>query len=790
MLQAALAPRAPGTRVGVELCGATVWTEADEAGLIDVRLPSHLTPGRHEARLRVGGRLEVPATVHAVASRPTLGVVWDIDGTAWVTGLRPALRALARNAYRTRRGRRPVHGVATLVRGLLEDEPGAPVLYVSAGPQGLAGAVTRFMERNGFPPGPVLMTVRDSGEGKERRTGAEWKRFAVERAIHDLPHVRWVLVGDVAPQVLTGIAREHPGHVAAVVLRSARPGAGGAQPSIEWLGQLPVIRGPNAAGLLPRLRAALGLGSAGGSAAADHDWFLTHDERGNPATRLRAWTEGNAVRPLVHGRPYLAALAEQLARTGVGDAVLFSGWRGDADELLTDSGPTIGTALSAAAHRGAAVKGLLWRSHLEAAGYTFRQNRGLVEAVHRAGAEVLLDHRVRPAGSQHQKFLLVRHGADAAADVAFVGGIDLGHGRRDDATHHGDEQRAALPQAYGPTPAWHDVQLELRGPAVRDVEDTFLERWEDPAALSRLPWHVVPEVLARLRRTPSVLPPATPDPPGTGTCAVQLLRTYPKRRPGYPYAPDGERSIARAYVKALTRARALVYVEDQYLWSHEVAGVFAAALRRVPRLQVIAVVPRHPDRDSPLTTPPVAVGQARAIRTLMDAGGDRVQVLDLERPGEVPVYVHSKVCVVDDVWASVGSGNLNRRSWTHDSEITAAVLDDERDLRAPTDPGGLGDGARRFARELRLQLMREHLERRDGDDADLLDPADAAAAVRRSAAALDAWHREGRGGERPLGRLRQHEPRPVRAWQRWFAVPAYRLVADPDGRSPRMRRTL
>lgn len=29
----------------------------------------------------------------------------------------------------------------------------------------------------------------------------------------------------------------------------------------------------------------------------------------------------------------------------------------------------------------------------------------------------------------------------------------------------------------------------------------------------------------------------------------------------------------------------------------------------------------------------------------------------------------------------------------HDSELSAAVLDTERDPRAPTDPGGLGDGA-------------------------------------------------------------------------------------------------
>ena len=84
--------------------------------------------------------------------------------------------------------------------------------------------------------------------------------------------------------------------------------------------------------------------------------------------------------------------------------------------------------------------------------------------------------------------------------------------------------------------------------------------------------------------------------------------------------------------------------------------------------------------------------------------------------------MHAKVCVIDDVWATVGSDNFNRRSWTHDSELGLAVLDEARDERAPVDPGGLGDGARRFARDLRLALAREHLGRAADDVDDLLDP--------------------------------------------------------------------
>jgi len=71
-----------------------------------------------------------------------------------------------------------------------------------------------------------------------------------------------------------------------------------------------------------------------------------------------------------------------------------------------------------------------------------------------------------------------------------------------------------------------------------------------------------------------------PDPGAAGPLAVQVVRTYPAKRPPFPFAPQGERSVARAYLKALRRARSLIYLEDQYLWSDEVSGVLAAALER------------------------------------------------------------------------------------------------------------------------------------------------------------------------------------------------------------------
>ncbi|MFD9481860.1 phospholipase D family protein [Streptomyces nojiriensis] len=523
------------------------------------------------------------------------------------------------------------------------------------------------------------------------------------------------------------------------------------------------------------------------------DWLLLPAERGNPATRLdrrrrdgTAWSTGNHVRPLVHGSVYFAELLAAVRATGPGDLLLFTDWRGDPDERLAGPGTEIGSVLCRAAERGVIVKGLLWRSHLDGLHFSQEENLHLGKELARAGGECLLDMRVRPGGSHHQKMVVLRHPGRPELDVAYVGGIDLCRNRNDDASHRGDRQSLPLAAAYGPHPPWHDVQLALRGPVVGDVEAVFRERWEDPAPLSRSPLTRLRELMHREDVSADPLPPQTPDPQPCGTHTVQLLRTYPNRLlSGYPFAPDGERSIARGYAKALRRARALIYLEDQYLWSPRVVDRFARALRDHPRLRVIAVVPSIPEEDGPLTLPMNLIGRITALDELRRAGGDRVAVYGLENRAGTPVYVHAKVCVIDDVWASVGSDNINLRSWTHDSELGCAVYDEHPDPRRPADPGGLGDGARAFARKLRLELMCEHTEAGSADG--LCDPESAFDAFAASAAALDAWYSGGRPGPRPPGRLRRYEPPELAVTRRVLATPLHHLLVDPDGRPLGMR---
>ncbi len=173
-----------------------------------------------------------------------------------------------------------------------------------------------------------------------------------------------------------------------------------------------------------------------------------------------------------------------------------------------------------------------------------------------------------------------------------------------------------------------------------------------------------------------------------------------------------------------------------------------------------------------MSRPAELLGRSRALTGLIGAAPDRVAAYGLENHVGTPVYVHAKVCVIDDQWASVGSDNFNRRSWTHDSELSCVVLDED------------------YARSLRLRLAAEHLdrlpdvERRGLDEAlaDLHDPHAMYDAYAEAAAALDAWHAGGRSGSRPPGRLRTLPISVFGPWEERLLGLLLDGVHDPDGR--------
>ena len=198
-------------------------------------------------------------------------------------------------------------------------------------------------------------------------------------------------------------------------------------------------------------------------------------------------------------------------------------------------------------------------SHLDRLPFSEQENRHLGEEIEAAGGECLLDMRVRPGGSHHQKFVVLRHPGRPELDVAFVGGIDLCHSRRDGADHLGDPQRAAdgrrvraaarrgttsrsRIQRPGGRRRRDGVPRALGGPGAADPQPVPTGRATCSAATTR---HA-----ARAARR------SCPTRRRAGPHTVQLLRTYPAGAGGYPFAPDGERSVARALPEGRCAARA------------------------------------------------------------------------------------------------------------------------------------------------------------------------------------------------------------------------------------------
>ena len=249
----------PHGEIDVTVGGTRVRARADEAGLVDLAVPADLPPGPAAALLHPEGRPPVPAPLHVASPDARRGVVCDIDDTVWITGIRHPLRAAWRTFAGNGSTRRPVAGMSALLTRLVEDSPHAPVVYVSNGPWNLAGPITDFLQRHGFPAGALLLTDWGISPRAWFRSGRAHKRGSLERLAADLPGVQWVLVGDDGehdPEIYRDFARSHPEQVAAIALRTVAPIGTEAPETEERVGAVPVVRagdGRALADLLDRL---------------------------------------------------------------------------------------------------------------------------------------------------------------------------------------------------------------------------------------------------------------------------------------------------------------------------------------------------------------------------------------------------------------------------------------------------------------------------------------------------------------------------------------------------------
>lgn len=217
----------PDVEVEVHSAGEVHRVRTDRGGYVDAVVPVSLPPGWHEVELRTeGAERSQRARVLVVGPEPTLGLLSDIDDTVLVTSLPRPLIAAWNTFVRHDTARRAVPGMASLYQRFVAAHPSAPVVYLSTGAWNVAGALERFLDRKGYPAGPLLLTDWGPTNTGWFRAGSEHKTASLRRLARELPQVRWVLVGDDGqhdPQIYGDFVEEHPERVCAVAIRQLTP---------------------------------------------------------------------------------------------------------------------------------------------------------------------------------------------------------------------------------------------------------------------------------------------------------------------------------------------------------------------------------------------------------------------------------------------------------------------------------------------------------------------------------------------------------------------------------------
>lgn len=228
-----------------------------------------------------------------------------------------------------------------------------------------------------------------------------------------------------------------------------------------------------------------------------------------------------------------------------------------------------------------------------------------------------LNHR------DHRKLLVVD------GDVAFTGGINISQVYSSGS--FGRRNRPADPQVTG----WRDTQVALRGPVVAALADAFTAVWQGQHCAG------VPG------------PAPAPAVGAPGERVVQVLTSGPD---------EGENRIYRGLLAAIDASQHSVHLTVGYFApGAEMVKALCDAARR--GVDVVLVLPGRSDMR-------LALHAGRANYEQLLAAG--VKIHELEQ-----ALLHAKTAVIDGVYATVGSSNMDWRSFADNSELNVVVLGDD-----------------------------------------------------------------------------------------------------------------
>ncbi len=274
-------------------------------------------------------------------------------------------------------------------------------------------------------------------------------------------------------------------------------------------------------------------------------------------------------------------------------------------------------ALASAARRGLEVRVIV-----DGVG-SLDTPRSFFRPLTEAGGEVLVYHAVDPWRLKlaiwhrmHRKNLVVD------GTVGFCGGLNL------------HDECLALEVGGG---GWHDLHARIEGPAVRGLHRSCLSTW------------------VRMRGSPKPSTDLLPQPERAGMYPVAVVSA------GGKHKGRRRRRIQRAYLHAIRKAQGAIHLWNPYFIPER--GIRRALRNACARgVDVKVIVPARGNFAA------VQLASESLWERLMRAG-----VKIFRWPGPM---MHAKAAVIDSMWSTVGSYNLDAQSYLYNLELNLTVYGD------------------------------------------------------------------------------------------------------------------